>query len=314
MLVSIIIPCFNVESYIEECIQSAIKQTYIEKEIICIDNNSSDNTWNKLIELQKKYPIIKIDKELKAGAPAARNKGLKLSKGEWIQFLDADDLILPKKIEHQVNLIQNNSDISFIAASYIKRNIDLLDKNVDIQYGNPFIKLFNTKLGITSSNLFKKSVLDKIGNWNESYTSSQEAKLMFELLKINNNVIFDQVSNTIIRERESGQISQSNPTKKWFVYAKLREEILRYLQNKYPILYKKEKSHILNSFFDTLRILAKYDINQALKYFNEFFPSKFIPIASSATTSNYIIVYKFLGFKKTEIFISFIKNILVKLK
>ncbi len=110
MLVSVVIPCYNVEDYIEECIHSAFAQTHKPIEVICIDNNSTDNTWQKLKQLQEKYPSLLIDKELKPGAPAARNKGLALSKGEWIQFLDADDLLLPEKIEHQAKLLQNKNE------------------------------------------------------------------------------------------------------------------------------------------------------------------------------------------------------------
>lgn len=110
MLISIIIPAYNVEVYIKECIHSAFAQTHKPIEVICIDNNSTDNTWQKLKQLHEKYPSLLIDKELKPGAPAARNKGLALSKGEWIQFLDADDLLLPEKIEHQAKLLQNKNE------------------------------------------------------------------------------------------------------------------------------------------------------------------------------------------------------------
>ena len=110
MLISIIIPAYNVEVYIEECIHSAFAQTYNPIEVLCIDNNSTDNTWQKIKQLQETYPSLLIEKELKPDATAARYKGLSLSKGEWIQFLDADDLLLPEKIEHQAKLLQNKNE------------------------------------------------------------------------------------------------------------------------------------------------------------------------------------------------------------
>src|SRR5690554_6456801 len=115
MLISIIIPAYNVVDYIEECIHSAFAQTYKPIEVLCIDNNSTDNTWQKIKQLQETYPSLLIEKELKPDATAARYKGLSLSKGEWIQFLDADDLLLPEKIEHQVDLLRNNNEAGFIA-------------------------------------------------------------------------------------------------------------------------------------------------------------------------------------------------------
>ncbi|WP_234408798.1 glycosyltransferase family 2 protein [Marinilabilia salmonicolor] len=75
MFISIIIPAYNVSPYIEECIHPAFAQTYPHIEVICIDNNSTDDTWQKLEQLKQQYPQLIIDKELKPGAPAARNKG-----------------------------------------------------------------------------------------------------------------------------------------------------------------------------------------------------------------------------------------------
>ena len=84
MLVSVIIPCYNVEHYIEECLNSVFDQTYKNIEVICIDNNSTDGTWNLLQTLKGVHENLFIEKELKPGANAARNKGLGLSKGETI--------------------------------------------------------------------------------------------------------------------------------------------------------------------------------------------------------------------------------------
>ena len=125
MLVSVIIPCFNVEDYISECIESVVSQSYHELEIICIDNNSTDYTWSLLLDLKNKYPKIVVAQEMKKGANAARNKGLSVANGDWIQFLDADDLISESKIKHQLNLIQAcGFPVSFVAGAYIKKSID----------------------------------------------------------------------------------------------------------------------------------------------------------------------------------------------
>jgi len=105
MLISIIILCYNVQNYIVDCVESCIAQTYKSIEIICIDNNSSDKTPVILSDLKKKYPQLILGKEIKPSASAARNRGLSLAKGDWIQFLDADDLLMPAKIKHQVELI-----------------------------------------------------------------------------------------------------------------------------------------------------------------------------------------------------------------
>lgn len=113
MLVSIIIPCYNVEQYISECIHSVLNQTYKTIEIIAVDNNSTDKTLEILRELQAKYPtIIKVIQEKQKGAPAARNAGFAASKGDFVCFLDGDDIITKEKIAHQVDyLLLKEADV-----------------------------------------------------------------------------------------------------------------------------------------------------------------------------------------------------------
>src|SRR5688500_16397229 len=116
MKVSVIIPCYNVEEYINECIESVLSQTEKDVEIICIDNGSTDKTSDMLSNFAEKHPgKITIDSESRKGAPFARNKGLELAMGEWIQFLDADDLLENDKIQHQLEIAANHPEVDFIA-------------------------------------------------------------------------------------------------------------------------------------------------------------------------------------------------------
>jgi len=110
-LVSIIIPCYNVGSYIEQCIDSILSQSYKSLEIIVIDDGSTDNTG----EILKHYndSRLKIIHQKNAGLSAARNTGLKVAKGKYIAFVDGDDFIEPGYIEKLVKTLeQNKSDIS----------------------------------------------------------------------------------------------------------------------------------------------------------------------------------------------------------
>lgn len=89
--ISIIIPVYNVEKYIEECLISVLNQTMKEIEIICINDGSTDNSLKILNNYKNKNENIRIVNQENSGLSNARNVGLSLAKGEYIFFLDSDD-------------------------------------------------------------------------------------------------------------------------------------------------------------------------------------------------------------------------------
>lgn len=296
-LVSVVIPCYNVQEYIRNCIESALNQTYKPIEIICIDNNSNDKTYSILSQFESESKI-KVYKCFDKGANYARNLGVLKSKGNWIQFLDADDVLMPKKIELQVLDILKNTNVDVVFSPYIKRSV----KNIDtIISCNEIVELglLSTKLGITSSNLFKSSKLKSCGMWDVSQKSSQEYELMFRLYK--NQAIFIQsdYNMTINQARKSGQISTTNLCDNWTRYVDLRLEIINYLKKAEPSYYLSNEVIINQILFDILRILFKYNRTTALsihrKYLNKFKPKK-----SPSNRTSYLIFYKIFGFELTE--------------
>lgn len=313
MLVSVVIPCFNVEHFITECIESVVSQTHQELEIICVDNNSTDNTWETFLELKNKYPNIFLVQEMKKGANAARNKGLDIAKGEWIQFLDADDLIEPKKIEHQINLVQSASNlVSFVAGAYVKKFLDGNKIILNVSTINEFVSPFINKCGITSSNLWNRNSLIQIGGWNEILNSSQETDLMLRLIFKNHKYVLDLEPKTIVRQRESGQISQSNPIKKWEQYIDIR---LKYLENfrAYNLNdYNNNLQYLLDFLMVSILILAKYDLKIALKYYNMYIKNDWISSNKFGFSKVKVFIIKFLGLKTFIILNSFLKNVYVK--
>ncbi|MFD1628606.1 glycosyltransferase family 2 protein [Pseudopedobacter beijingensis] len=101
-LVSICIPCYNAEQYIKDTLDCIGKQSYRNLEIIVIDDHSTDNSLNILQNYSQKYPFLQFETAQKKGAAAARNQAFTLSKGEFIVFFDADDIIEENFIESQL--------------------------------------------------------------------------------------------------------------------------------------------------------------------------------------------------------------------
>lgn len=110
--VSVIIPVYNVEKYLEECLDSIINQTLKEIEIICIDDGSTDSSLNVLENYKKKDKRIIVLQQQNLGAGAARNKGLDLARGKYLSFLDADDFFELTMLEKAYNKCEmDNAEI-----------------------------------------------------------------------------------------------------------------------------------------------------------------------------------------------------------
>lgn len=106
-LVSIIMPSWNTGEFITESIQSVLNQTYTNWELIIIDDCSSDDT-DQIVESINDERIKYLKNEKNCGAALTRNRGLREARGEWIAFLDSDDLWMPEKLEHQIDFMKKN--------------------------------------------------------------------------------------------------------------------------------------------------------------------------------------------------------------
>lgn len=123
-LVSIITPNYNCEKYIVETIESVIHQTYKNWEMIIVDDCSTDKSYSIALEYSQKDSRIKVINNYKnIGTSLSRNRAIEIAKGEYIAFLDSDDVWLEKKLEIQVNYMkQNKCDFSFMKYSLMNEN------------------------------------------------------------------------------------------------------------------------------------------------------------------------------------------------
>src|ERR1700734_3340325 len=98
-LVSILIPCFNAKQWIAQAIESALQQTWPEKEVIVVDDGSTDGSLGVIKRFEGR---VRWETGPNRGGNQARNRLLELARGEWLQYLDADDYLLPDKVALQM--------------------------------------------------------------------------------------------------------------------------------------------------------------------------------------------------------------------
>lgn len=171
-IISVIIPVYNAEKYLDECIQSVIKQKERNIEIIIIDDGSTDNSYNVCSKYQKKDNRIKIYKQKNAGVSSARNLGIKKSIGKYLYFMDADDIIQTNIFTDFLKLkINENSLYVFGWEKYYKNSI--IEKNDKIS-----LKVLN--------NLKEVLLLDS------QISCFLFNKIYLRKIIIDNNIFFDE--------------------------------------------------------------------------------------------------------------------------
>jgi glycosyltransferase involved in cell wall biosynthesis len=301
--ISVVIPCYNVATYIKEAIESVIQQTVKCEEIICVDDCSSDNTVAIIKELQSQYPtIIKlIQNDKNEGANHSRNKGLNAATSEFIQFFDADDLLLPTKFEHQLALIEKSDiKIDIVVNSFKKRSLSGVETLYTFESDDAWNSLMRGRLGVTTANLFRRSAILSASGWNENLKSSQEYDLMFRMLKNRANVKIDAAVLNINRERVSGSITQSNPEAKWTRFINLRINIYNYLHEN-NLLTDKIKITFINEVFNSIRIIYYYNKMVAIDMHRKFIKPIGKPTPTHSNSKKYLFIYNLFGFKLAQI-------------
>ena len=168
-LISIIIPVYKVEKYLEKCIQSVINQTYENLQIILVDDGSPDNCGKICDEYAKKDHRIEVIHKSNGGLSDARNKGLEIAKGEYIGFVDSDDYIEADMYEVLYNLLkQYNADVSicnFYTVSQGKISIKNADNGINEYNRIEILKEILLDRNIQSyawNKLYKKELFDEI--------------------------------------------------------------------------------------------------------------------------------------------------------
>lgn len=180
-LISVIVPAYNAEKYIEKCINSILNQTYKDIEVLVIDDGSKDDTYKILCEIKKSDKRLKVYKQKNAGVSSARNYGMKMATGKYIGFVDSDDYITPNMYEVMINNMDDDTDL--ILCNILERYEDEIRESRYIEKGeyngDSIIKaIFNESIGAyVFSGLFRRKIIS-------------EKNLAFPNIKLSEDLIF----------------------------------------------------------------------------------------------------------------------------
>ena len=182
--VSIIIPTFNRKEMVCNAIDSALDQTFKEREILVIDDGSNDHTEEFLN--QKYNDRIRFIRQENRGVAHARNKGINEAHGKYLAFLDSDDIWMPFKLEAQMEIFNSNPEIGLGYCGYtmFDQNGELIKNVIPVYKGMIYNKLiFNNYIGGASLVIIKRECVEKVGFFRSKYSPTEDWDLWIRISK-----------------------------------------------------------------------------------------------------------------------------------
>jgi glycosyltransferase involved in cell wall biosynthesis len=225
-----LIPCYNAGPWIAECIQSALDQTYPNKEVVVVDDGSTDNSLEVIRGFGER---IRLETGPNRGGNVARNRLVKLSQGEWLEFLDADDFILPQKIEKQLTLLEACPRLDVVYSPtrlFYPENGEEVVSAVEDE--DVFANYFRWAHFSTTSLLLRKEAVESVGGWKEDQPVCQEHELILRLLLSGKEFAIMPEALGINRMQYTNSVSRRSPMKVLHHKMALTERLESYLADR----------------------------------------------------------------------------------
>jgi glycosyltransferase involved in cell wall biosynthesis len=215
-LVSILIPAYNADKWISETIKSAIGQDWPNKEIIIVDDGSSDDTYKIARMFETKS--VKILTQENRGASAARNRALSIAQGDYIQWLDADDLLAPDKISWQIKEGEINRESRILLSSafskfyYRKQNVKFIPNSLwqDLSPVEWLLIKFNENAWMNPGVwLVSRKLTDIAGPWDERLSLDDDGEYFSRVIAASERIQFVNEARSYYRQVNTGSLSRA---------------------------------------------------------------------------------------------------------
>lgn len=215
-LLSIIVPTYNVRLYVGECVQSLLHQDYKNFEIIIVDDGSNDGSSEICDSLQRLDSRVKVIHQKNAGLSSARNSGLKVATGDYISFIDSDDLVSPTMFTELIDSLEkNNADVAICNFEVFNREnrykgTRYIDEVIDYSKDNQ-VKFFGAALDSSCNRVYRSEPIKKNGIYFEhkNVVAQEDFWFLVRLFCHISRIVTVSSGNYLYRERGSS-ISKSH--------------------------------------------------------------------------------------------------------
>ncbi len=296
-LVSILIPCYNAQAWVGQSVESALNQTYLNKEVIVVDDGSTDGS---LAVLRGFGDAIQLETGPNRGGNAARNRLLALSKGKWLQYLDSDDYLLPGKVETQVEFLTSRPQIDVVYSPIVMRI-----ESTGAQYTTKIAEkedAIANYLGweafSTNSLLLRRAAVAEAGGWKESQKVCQEHELLSRLIVGGCRFDLLDVAGSVYRFHGNQTVSTKSRDTTIRQRMMLTDRMADYLATTGQ-LTEKRRGMIAQARFEVARSMYRSDRSYARKLMRQALKNGPIP-PSPAGPRSYRVALALLGFDLAE--------------
>lgn len=208
-LLSIIIPIYNVEKYIEHCFNTLLPQVDLEMEVICIDDGSTDNSYNICQKYAAKYPNLYLYKKKNEGVASARNIGLRKAQGKYIAWVDPDDYVSPEWAQSIRNILVKEKPDCLLFDYYTDNNKIISEEHSGFPYHlrqEDFIFELSVDVRLESmlwSKVIKRKFFDKL-QFDENVCVSEDYKILTEIsLRVKKIIAFSKCLYYYVKRSDS---------------------------------------------------------------------------------------------------------------
>lgn len=300
-LVSILIPCYNAERWVAQAIQSALAQTWSDKEVIVVDDGSLDGSLDVIKSFGDR---IHWETGPNRGGNAARNRLLELARGEWLQYLDADDYLAADKIAKQMEFLGCHAETDIIfspvtleysEASTTRRELLPIPEPHDL-----WVLLARWYLPQTGAVLWRKSALTDVGSWKLHQPCCQEHELYLRLLMAGKQFSYCSDNGAVYRQWGEHTLCKRNLPEVHRQRLEIEQRAEDFLRARNALT--RERLWAINQArFEIARMVWLYDADYATRIIAVIQHSQpgFVP-GGDAARLHYRLVYRLFGFADAE--------------
>lgn len=305
-LISILIPCHDAARWIGPAIESALDQTWSEIEVIVFDDGSTDGSLDVIRGFGDR---IRWEGGPNRGAGAARNRLLELARGDWIQFLDADDWLMPEKVAGQAALIpaHPNTDVLFgpVTLEHWSPEGSRLEPCPIPEPRDPWVLLARWRLPQTGAPLFRREALLEVGGWKEDQPCCQEHELYLRLLVAGKRFAYADAGGAVYRLWSEETLCRRDKALTRRERRKITRRLEAHLEETGQMSPERRRA-INQARFEMARIAWLSDRAEAGEIMAEIHRSEpgFRP-AEAAAPPAYQVAYRALGFELAETLAAF---------